>query len=193
MVSPCSFSKKKPNYASEPKFAPNSDSFWVRRLFNVCACSQWGNFACLHIHTYIIGHYNPSVIIIDLVSHTTYVVWVNFLYISGGTYSLKLVPNDRFVEKLFMAIFIYSREFLPEICWDEIATEILLRILFRYLAWGSNSGFLPNKPTHYLLEHSDFKEYRSLSFISVSVFIFIALLHIHLLNLSSKAGGSSRA
>ena len=30
-------------------------------------------------NTYIIGHYNPSVRIIDLVSHTTYVVCVNFI------------------------------------------------------------------------------------------------------------------
>ena len=56
------------------------------------------------IHTYIIGRYNLSVRIIDLVSHTTYVVCVNFLYISGGTYSLKSTPNDRVFEKLFMAI-----------------------------------------------------------------------------------------
>ena len=28
----------------------------------------------LTVHTYIIGHYNPLVRIIDLVSHTTYVV-----------------------------------------------------------------------------------------------------------------------
>ena len=32
------------------------------------------------IHLYIIGHYNPSVRIIDLVSHTTYVVCVNFMH-----------------------------------------------------------------------------------------------------------------
>ena len=32
----------------------------------------------INIHTYIIGHYNPSVRIIDLVSHITYVVCVNF-------------------------------------------------------------------------------------------------------------------
>ena len=32
------------------------------------------------IHTYIIGHYSHSVRIIDLVSHTTYVVCVNFIY-----------------------------------------------------------------------------------------------------------------
>ena len=32
------------------------------------------------LHTYIIGHYNPSVRIIDLVSHTTYGVCVNFIH-----------------------------------------------------------------------------------------------------------------
>ena len=78
-----------------------------------------------YIHTYIIGQYSPSVRIIDLVSHTTYIVCVNFLYISGGAYSLKSTPNDRFFEKLFMAIFYLFSEFLPEICWQEIAEEIL--------------------------------------------------------------------
>ena len=48
------------------------------------------------IHTYIIGHYNPSVRIIDLVSHTTLLLCVLILYISGGTYSLQSTPNDRF-------------------------------------------------------------------------------------------------
>ena len=32
------------------------------------------------IPTYLIGHYNPSVRIIDLVSQTTYVVCVNFIH-----------------------------------------------------------------------------------------------------------------
>ena len=46
------FQEKCPNYASGPKFVPNSDSFWVRRLFNVwlrvfCA-PKCNNFACLH-------------------------------------------------------------------------------------------------------------------------------------------------
>ena len=50
-------------------------------------------------HTYIIGHCNPSVRIIDLVSH-----------IIGGTYNLKSTPNDRF-EKLFMAILFTHRVF----------------------------------------------------------------------------------
>ena len=30
------FEEKWPNYASEPKSALKSDSFWVRRVFNVC-------------------------------------------------------------------------------------------------------------------------------------------------------------
>ena len=30
------FEEKWPNYASGSKSAPNSDSFWVRRLFSVC-------------------------------------------------------------------------------------------------------------------------------------------------------------
>ena len=30
------FEDKWPNYASRPKSAPNSDSFWVRRIFNAC-------------------------------------------------------------------------------------------------------------------------------------------------------------
>ena len=30
------FEEKWPNYANGRKFAPNSDLFWVRRLFNVC-------------------------------------------------------------------------------------------------------------------------------------------------------------
>ena len=61
------------------------------------------------LHTYIIGHYNPPVRIIDLVSHTTYVVCVNSIYNSiymAGPTSLKSTPSDRFFEKLFMAVFL---------------------------------------------------------------------------------------
>ena len=56
-------------------------------------------------HTYIHNwSLNPSVRIINLVSHTTYVVCVNLIHnIHGGTYSLKSSPNDRFFGKLFMA------------------------------------------------------------------------------------------
>ena len=59
------------------------------------------------MHTYIIGHYNHSVRIIDLVSHTAYVVRVNFIH-KWRDLQLKV---DRFFEKLFTAILIYSESF----------------------------------------------------------------------------------
>ena len=48
-------------------------------------------------HTYIIGHYNPSVGIIDLVFHTIYVMFVNFIH-----------KWRDFFEKLFMADFQFT-------------------------------------------------------------------------------------
>ena len=38
-------------------------------------------------------------------------VWALKLYVSGGTYSLTSSVNDRFLEKLFMAISFYSQSF----------------------------------------------------------------------------------
>ena len=57
-----------------------------------------------YIYTYTIGHYNTSVRIIDLVSHNTYVC-VNFIDKWRDLHFLKSTPDDRFFEKLFMAIF----------------------------------------------------------------------------------------
>ena len=53
-------------------------------------------------------------------------------------------------------------EFLPEICWEEIAVEILFVFRFWCLAWDSNPGFSSNKPTHYLLDHGDFSSLQNL-------------------------------
>ena len=47
---------------------------WSNVLFDLRGCNNY-------IHTYIHNwHYNPSVRIIDLVSHTTYIVCVNFIH-----------------------------------------------------------------------------------------------------------------
>ena len=48
------FEEKRPNYASGPKSAPNSDSFLVRRLFNVCvgfSVSKMRQFCLFILHT----------------------------------------------------------------------------------------------------------------------------------------------
>ena len=82
--------------------------------------------SCLHyIQTYIIGYYNPTVRIIDLVSHTTYVVCANFYtYVAGP----RLRTTDFF--KIFSWEFYLLPEFLPEICCEEIAEEILFIFCF---------------------------------------------------------------
>ena len=91
----------------------------------------------IYIHTYIFGHYNPSVRIIDLVSHTTYVVCVNFLYISGGTYSLKSTPNETFFEKLFMAILFTLRVFVRN---HLRGYRRRILFVFRFDVWPGTSG-----------------------------------------------------
>ena len=72
-----------------------------------------------------------SVRIMYLVSHTSYVVCVTFIH-KWYRPSLKSTPNDRFFEKLFMAVFfnLLSEFFLPEICWEEIAEEIFFVFCF---------------------------------------------------------------
>ena len=107
-----------------------------------------------YIHTYIIGHCNPSVRIMDLVSHTTYVVCVNFIHKWRDL--LFKVDSERQTWETFHGNFIYSLKFLPEICWEEIAVEILF--VFRFDLWpGTRTlAFSSNKPTHYLLDHGDF-------------------------------------
>ena len=56
-----------------------------KRAFQNC----FGNWKKRWRMPYIIGHCNPSVKIIELVSRTTYVVCVNFIHKSS--------PNDRFL------------------------------------------------------------------------------------------------
>ena len=75
-------------------------------------------------HTHIIGHYNPSVRIIDLVSHTTYVVCVNFMH-KWRDLQFKVDPERQiFLRKFSWHSYLLS-EYLPEICWEKIAEEIL--------------------------------------------------------------------
>ena len=63
-----------------------------------------------------------------------------FLYISGGTYSLKSTPNDRLFEKFFMKILFTFRVFARN------RRRNTFCILFWRLAWHSNPSFSSNKP-----------------------------------------------
>ena len=66
-------------------------------------------------------------------------VWI--LYISGGTYSSKSTPNDRFYWETFHGSFIYSQSFCQK------SAERKFCILVWCLAWS----FTSKKPTQYLL------------------------------------------
>ena len=58
-----------------------------------------------------------------------------------------------------MTIFYLLSEFLPEICWEEVAEEIFVHIF----VLRSDLLFEPsNKPLHYLLDHDDFFDFDKL-------------------------------
>ena len=54
----------------------------------------------IYIHTYVIGHNNPSDRIIDLVSHTTYVVCVKFHTYSYSQKYFAFLKYINFKEKM---------------------------------------------------------------------------------------------
>ena len=62
------------------------------------------------IHTYKIGHWKPSVRFIDLVSHTTYVVCVNFIP-KCQDLQFKVDSERQFFWENFHGICIYSHSF----------------------------------------------------------------------------------
>ena len=62
-------------------------------------------------YIHIIGHYNPSVRIIDLDSHITYVVCVNFIHKWQDLQFKVDFERQVFIETFYMAIFIYSQSF----------------------------------------------------------------------------------
>ena len=68
------------------------------------------------------------------------------LYVSGGTYSLTLILDNRFLRN-FKVRFIYSQSF-----WQESAERKSPR-----LTRDTNLGFAFNKSTHFQLDYVDFK------------------------------------
>ena len=68
------------------------------------------NFYCSKAHTHIIDHYNPSVKIIELVSHITYVVCVYFIH-KWWDLQFKVDSEQHISWKTFHCNFIYSQGF----------------------------------------------------------------------------------
>ena len=95
------------------------------------------------------GNLNPYIIFC-----TPLIVCVLILCISGGTYSLKSSPNDRFFWETFLFTF---RAFARNLLKGNRRRNNF-RILLWCLGWVSKPVFSSNKPTHYLLDHGDFLE-----------------------------------
>ena len=87
----------------------------------------------IYIHTYI--HNWPLQPISQdygLASHTTHVVCVNFMREWWGL-QFNVDSERQIFEKLFHGNFYLLSEFLPEICWEEVAEEIFF--VFRFDVW----------------------------------------------------------
>ena len=107
--------------------------FWqMKRLYRVqirtfIACIAINGIT--YIYTYVIGHYNPSVRIIDLVSHATCVVCVIFIH-KCLDLQFKVDSERQIFGETFHGNFYILSEILPEICWEESAEEILFVFCF---------------------------------------------------------------
>ena len=111
-------------------------------------------FNFIYIHTYIIGHYNPSVRIIGLVSHTAYVVYVNFIH-KLRDLQFKVDSERHIFWETFHGNFLFTLRVFARNLLRGSRRRNTFRIYFWCLAWNSNPGFSSNKPTHYQLDHDD--------------------------------------
>ena len=98
-----------------------------------------------YIHTHIIGHYNPSVRIINLVSHTTYVVFVNFIH-KWRDLQFKVDSERQIFPETFHGNFIYSQFYSS-------AERKSPKKYFLYFVLMSGLGI---EPWLYLLDYGDF-------------------------------------
>ena len=119
---------------------------WPRKTFFMLLTDN-------ELHIYIIGRYNPSVRI-DVVSHTTYVVCINFIH-KWRDLQFKIDSEQDFLRN-FMAI-LFAHSVFGRNLLRGTRRRNTFCILFWCLAWGSNLAFTSNKPIHYLLDHGDFK------------------------------------
>ena len=103
--------------------------------FRKISCLVW-------ILIHIIGHYNPSVRrIIDLVSHTTYVVCVNFIHkwrdLQFIVDSERQIVWETFHSNFYFILRVFARNLLRG-----NRRRNTFRTSFWCLAWDSNPGYL---------------------------------------------------
>ena len=109
--------------------APTLNNLSQKELLLIDLLYRWSCQSNRNKHTYIIGDCNPSVRIIDLISHTAYVVCVNFIQ-KWRDLKFNVDSERQIFWETFHGNFYWFSEFLPKICWEEIAKEILFVFCF---------------------------------------------------------------
>ena len=99
-------------WGSNLGFSSNKPTHYLLDHGDYINCLYFPKFIICYqtVLTYINGHYNPSVRIIDLVSHTTYVVCVNFIY-KWRDLQFKVDSERHIFWETFHGNFIYSQSF----------------------------------------------------------------------------------
>ena len=92
------------------------------------------------------SHYNPSVRIIDLASHTTYVVCVNFIH-KWRALQFNVDSQRQIFWETFHGNFIYSQS----LCWEDIAEEILFVFCFDVWPGARTLSLRRLRGTHFIL------------------------------------------
>ena len=106
---------------------------------------------CISYVRNVIGHYNPSIRIIDLASQTTYVVCVNFIHkwrdLQFNVDSEQQIFLRNFSWQFLFTFRVFARNLLR---WHS-----LKEYFFIFYFDGLEPGFTSNKPTHYPLDYGD--------------------------------------
>ena len=120
-----------------------------------CAIINWNFIWNTYIHKWSLQPLSQDYC---LVSHTTYVVCVNFIP-EWRDLQFKVDSERQIFEKLFHGRFYFTlRVFARNLLRGNRNREerYSFRISFWCLAWDLNPGFSSNKATYYLLDHGDF-------------------------------------
>ena len=89
-----------------------------------CLMVNWESYCNKYSYTVATYVFIRFTLIVPVRILTPLLLCALILYVSGRTYSLTSTLNDRFWETFLWQVNLLS-EFLSEICWDEIAEEIV--------------------------------------------------------------------
>ena len=101
-------------------------------------------FLYTYIHNWPLQSFSQDC---SLAFHSTHVVVVNFIH-EWWDLQFNVYSERQICEKLFHGRFILLSEFLPEICWEEIAEEILFIFHFWWLTVGCEPRLLRQISQH---------------------------------------------